>query len=107
MSREMRTVRFMQLQPLDLDGVRRLLGTWSVDCGARVAARRAERGWDRAELAERVGTTEATIHRVESGTLTPRDYLKLAIAAALGSEVAEIWRFPPAATVHDRAASVR
>jgi len=97
----------MHHQSLDLDGVRRLLGTWPVECGARVAARRVERGWDRSELAERVGTTEATIHRVESGKLTPRDYLKLAIAAALGSEVAEIWQFPDAASVHDRAASVR
>lgn len=83
----------------DLDEVRRLISTWSVDCGARVAAWRERRGWNRQRLAQEAGTTEATIHRIESGKLHPRDHLKLAVAVALQVEVADIWEFPKRATI--------
>lgn len=78
----------------DLDEVRRLVGKWSVDCGARVTEWRQRLGWDRQRLAHAAGCTEATIHRIESGKLHPRDHLKLAVAAALEVEVADIWEFP-------------
>lgn len=79
---------------VDLDEVRKLVSVWSVDCGARVAEWRRRLGWDRQRLARAAGCTEATIHRIESGKLHPRDHLKLAVAAALEVEVADIWEFP-------------
>lgn len=88
----------------DLDDVRRLARKWAIDCGAKVAAQRVERGWDRRKLASLVGTTEATIHRVESGVLAPRDYLKMAIAAALSVSVDQLWPYPNASTVFAEAA---
>ena len=90
----------------ELDEVRRVARKWAVDCGSRVAAKRTSRGWTRVQLAELVGTTEATIHRVESGVLAPRDYLKMAIAAALIAEVSELWPYPTRATVFAEARAV-
>lgn len=89
----------------DLDEVRRMARKWSIDCGSRVTAKRNERGWTRLTLANLVGTTEATIHRVESGAVTPRDYLKIAIAAALASPVEDLWPYPDAARVFAEAAA--
>jgi DNA-binding XRE family transcriptional regulator len=78
----------------ELDAVRRMAAKWAVDCGHRVAEARTRLGWDRRTLAGLVGTTEATIHRVESGALNPRDHLKFAIASALSVEISEIWQYP-------------
>lgn len=104
----MRYIRNMTKQPeplIVLDDVRRLVGKWSVDCGARMAKWRTERGFDRATLAALVGTSEATIHRIESGKLHPRDHLKLGIASALLVEVGEIWTYPSRKDVHAAAAA--
>lgn len=90
-------------QFFDLDDVRRLVSKWSIDCGARVTRRRTDLGWDRQQLASIVGTTEATVHRIESGKLNPRDHLKLAIAAALQCEAADIWPYPTRKAVYDHA----
>lgn len=89
----------------DLDEVRRMARKWAVDCGSKVEAKRVERGWSRPRLAQLVGTTEATIHRVESGAVTPRDYLKMAIAAALATPVSELWPYPDTAAVFAGAAA--
>lgn len=78
---------------------------WSIDCGANIASKRSERGWTRLQLAHLVGTTEATIHRVESGAVTPRDYLKMAIAAALATPVEKLWPYPDMAKVFSEAAA--
>jgi DNA-binding XRE family transcriptional regulator len=79
---------------LGLDQYRRLASKWAIDCGARVQETRCVRGLSRQELASTVGTTEATIHRVESGSINPRDFLKFAIAAALQVSAAELWPLP-------------
>jgi DNA-binding XRE family transcriptional regulator len=89
----------------ELDEVRRLARKWSIDCGVNVAAKRNERGWTRVQLASLVGTTEATIHRVEAGAVTPRDYLKMAIAAALATPVEQLWPYPDMAKVFAEAAA--
>lgn len=89
----------------DLDEVRRMARKWAIDCGARVEDKRTERGWSRVQLANLVGTTEATIHRVESGVMSPRDYLKMAIAAALDTPVAVLWPYPDRAAVFTGAAA--
>lgn len=85
----------------DLDDVRDLVAKWAIDCGRRVSKRRETLGWDRRQLAGITGTTEATIHRIESGALRPRDHLKLAIAAALQLEVEDLWPYPSRATVYE------
>lgn len=43
------------------------------DFGTRISAAREKRGWTRQELGGRVGEREATIHRMESGSLRPTD----------------------------------
>lgn len=38
--------------------------------GPEIAARRKALGWSQADLAEKVGTTQQTVHRVEAGQTT-------------------------------------
>lgn len=83
----------------ELGDVRRMVAKWAIDCGARVTDRRKSLGWDRPRLAELVGTTEATITRIEQGVINPRDYMKLAVAAALVVEVEDLWPYPRRADV--------
>lgn len=90
---------------LDLDSVRTMVRKWAIDCGNRVTKRRTDLAWDQARLAALVGTTEATISRVESGAVTPRDYLKLAIAGALSCEVIDLWPYPSRERVFAEAAA--
>lgn len=83
----------------ELEDVRRMVAKWAVDCGRRVQDRRMSLDWDRRTLASLVGTTEATITRIEQGVLNPRDYMKLAVASALVVEVEELWPYPRRADV--------
>jgi transcriptional regulator with XRE-family HTH domain len=82
-----------------IDMYRRVAQHWAIDCGGRVRAARRARDWSLLELADRVGTTEATIHRIEHGVLQPRDHMKLAIASALGIPASELWPFEAAMAV--------
>lgn len=66
---------------------------WAADSGARVARQRLALDFSRPRLADVVGTTEATIHRIEHGKINPRDPMRLMIAAAMRCEVADLW--PP------------
>lgn len=91
---------------LDTEDVRRLVSKWAIDCGGRVKARRELLGWDRRQLAALADTTEATIHRIESGALNPRDHLKVIIASALQVEAAELWPFPSREAVVEQAKAV-
>lgn len=84
---------------LDLRDIRQMVAKWAIDCGRRVADRRVALRWDRRQLARLVGTTEATIARIEQGVINPRDHLKLAIAAALCLEVESLWPYPRRADV--------
>lgn len=102
----LRKVRNMTTTPeafFDLDDVRRMVGKWAIDCGRNVARRREALGWSREQMAGIVGTSEASIHRIESGKLNPRDHLKLAIASALAVEVPDLWPFPTRAQVYEMA----
>ena len=89
----------------DLRDVRTMVSKWAVDCGRRVADRREFMKWDRRQFATIVGTTEATITRIELGQLNPRDHLKLAISAALQVEVEALWPYPRRAEVYAGAAA--
>ena len=81
-------------QLLELDAVRTHTRRWAVDCGNRVKARRELLGWDRRQLATLIGSTEATIARIELGQLHPRDHLKLAVSTAMQVEAEDLWPYP-------------
>ena len=87
----------------DPDNLRAMVRRWAIDCGRRVSETRKLRGYDRARLAALVGTGVPTIFRIETGTLNPRDHMKLAIAAALVVEVEDLWPFPRRQTVFQEA----
>lgn len=93
-------------QFFDLRDVRTMVSKWVIDCGRKVADKREGFGWDRRQFADLVGTTEATIARIEQGVINPRDYMKLAIAATLQCEVEAIWSYPRRADVFAGAALV-
>jgi putative transcriptional regulator len=50
-------------------------------------ARRTERGWTQAELAERVGVSRKTINTVENNVFIPSTILALRLAQALAAPV--------------------
>jgi len=50
-------------------------------------ARRTEKGWTQAELAERVGVSRKTINTVENSVFIPSTILALRLAQALESPV--------------------
>lgn len=67
------------------------------ELGARVRAERERLGLTQAELAERMGTTQPTVARLEAGGVTPSlDTLHRA-AAALGLELVVDFRQPASA----------
>ena len=95
------------MSPLvELDGARRVVAKWAVDCGSRVVARRKALGMDQETLAALAGTTKPTISRIESGQINPRDHLKLAIANALAVEVETIWPYLTRERLHSEIAAV-
>lgn len=82
------------------------LADWQKECGNRITARRKVFGLHRRELANLCDTTEATIVRIESGTLNPKDGLRLLISAVLRCEVADLWRYPLCERINDLALDV-
>lgn len=50
-------------------------------------AKRSERGWTQAELAERVGVSRKTINTVENNVFIPSTILALRLAQALETPV--------------------
>jgi len=54
-------------------------------------ARRGERGWTQAELAERVGVSRKTINTVENNVFIPSTILALRLAKALAATVEDIF----------------
>lgn len=80
---------------LDPEAVRehlneRLPAAW----GARVDERMTSIGMNNAQLAVLSGTTPQTISKVRKGELVPRDYLRVMIAAALGTTTDHLFRMP-------------
>lgn len=58
-----------------------------LDLANKVLALRLERGWSQAELAERVGTKQANISRIESGQANPTLKLLHRLAHAFEAEL--------------------
>jgi putative transcriptional regulator len=54
-------------------------------------ARRAEKGWTQAELAERVGVSRKTINTVENNVFIPSTILALRLAGALDAAVEQLF----------------
>ena len=55
-------------------------------------AKRTERGWTQAELAERVGVSRKTINTVENGVFVPSTLLALKLARALEAKVEDLFQ---------------
>lgn len=58
--------------------------------GDNIKRYRSERGWTSYQLAERAGTTQATISRIESGSVRPRRKLLEKVAGVLNVPVAQL-----------------
>lgn len=99
----MRTTPTPQEPRFDPELLRDITAEWIVECGSRVRARRDLLKLHRRELAELAGTSEPTIIRIETGSLNPRDTLRIAIAGVLRCEVAELWPYPSHTQVANRA----
>ena len=73
----------------------RFLGGERVTRGAMLKndlkAKRTERGWTQAELAERVGVSRKTINTVENNVFIPSTILALRLAQALGAPVEQLF----------------
>jgi transcriptional regulator with XRE-family HTH domain len=59
-----------------------------MDLADEILELRLERGWSQAELADRVGTKQANISRIESGLGNPTFKFLQKLAAAFGTELA-------------------
>ncbi len=92
-----------RLDPEVLDDITK---EWVVQCGMRVRARRDLLKLHARELADLAGVSEPTIIRIEAGSLNPRDGIRIAIAAALRCEVAELWEYPSHRQIDSRAKAV-
>lgn len=55
--------------------------------GSRIAAARDAKGWTQQDLANAINTSQATIHRYESGNRDPRSGVVTELSAALGVTV--------------------
>lgn len=88
-------MRIMKTEIIDAPALRAYLGPygpWARECGERVTKYRlALAGMTEATLAELVGTSRQTIISIEAGRIVPRDYLRAAIAFALGKNSEAIW----------------
>ncbi len=80
---------------LDLSALRaHLSGEWVRSCGQRVRHRRESFGWSQASLGALVGVGVTTVSKIENGEIAPRDYLRLALAQALGCAVEDLYPWP-------------
>jgi len=88
----------VSLEVIDSAALREYLrpgGPWATECGQRVRKYRHQLGEKHTEtwLGAAVGKSAQTIRMVEAGQIVPRDYLRAAIAFALGKDSEIIW--PP------------
>jgi transcriptional regulator with XRE-family HTH domain len=82
---------------LDKAAIRALFkpdGRWARERGACVRERRIELGLTKIELAERCQVREATIYRIECGSMVPSDRLRAVMAYALDCAPEDLWVFP-------------
>ena len=83
---------------LDREAVDEAVREWAVESGQRLRAFRTALGWTQPTLAQLAGTTTESVCRVELGSITPREHLRIALAFAVQREVTEMW--PPLTRKH-------
>lgn len=84
----------LQVEVIDSPALREYLGPkgpWASESGERVRKYRTRAGKSETWLAAAVGVTAQTIRQIEAGNIVPRDYLRAAIAFALGQDPETIW----------------
>lgn len=59
--------------------------------GQRVKHWRTGMRWSQRQLAEKVGTTQQTIWKIEHGLIAPRDAMKIRLAEVLGLRVRQLF----------------
>lgn len=90
---------------LDTEALRSYLRTtWVRECGQRVRARRKLFDWSLVKLSGLTGIPYQTIHKIEVGEIVAGDHLRLALAQALGCEVADLFPLPTKQRVAELAA---
>ncbi|HEY6224514.1 MAG TPA: helix-turn-helix transcriptional regulator [Gemmatimonadales bacterium] len=62
--------------------------------GRRIEEARKALGLTQVQLAEAVGVDQTTISQWERGRVVPRDEMRIALANALGTTVAELLPYP-------------
>lgn len=88
---------------LDSEIVAELVLARRIEDGQRVRKRREGLGLKLAQLGALSDLSESVVCRIELGQYTPRDAHKVAIAAALATEVHDLWQPLPIAEVRARA----
>lgn len=84
----------MQVEVIDAPALREYLGPrgpWATESGQRVRKFRTRMEKSETWLAAAVGVSAQTVRQVECGAIVPRDYLRAAIAFALGQDPETIW----------------
>jgi transcriptional regulator with XRE-family HTH domain len=84
---------------IDRDRLRRFMAREGRVWGAGVRSRRRSLGLTLEQLAGLADTTPQTIHKIERGTIVPRDDLRIALALALADEVDALFPMPDRKTV--------
>ena len=69
-----------------------------LDLGRQILHLRLERGWTQKELAERAGTKQANISRLENGLLNPSVDMLRRVAEALGVDLTISFTMPRSAS---------
>lgn len=64
------------------------------DWGRRLRAARAARGWTQSELATSAGSTKAHVSNIERGLTSVGDAVRMQLATALDTTVAELFPYP-------------
>lgn len=82
------------MELIDTPALREYLGRggpWALECGQRLRKYRERLQQTTTWLAATVGVSNQTIVEIEAGRLVPRDYLRAAIAFAVGQDIETIW----------------
>ncbi|HEV7721276.1 MAG TPA: helix-turn-helix transcriptional regulator [Iamia sp.] len=70
--------------------------------GQSVRRTREKLGLSQRDLAQRAGTTQQSLSKLENGSFLPSDLYKVRLAHALGKDVSRLFAWPEAARHHTR-----
>lgn len=93
-------VRPIEIAPIvSRDNLRRFMDREARVWGRGVRVRRQALGLTLEQVAALADTTPQTIHKIETGRITPRDDLRIALSLALSDEVSNLFPMPDRRTV--------